>query len=434
MHGEDGFNPGTATAYGYDGSYLGTVLGPSVSSKQATFMHDTSNYVMLGNFAQPITRITFSNGVIDDFSFTTAANNQADIVRVQPGQTAGPINFGDAVSTGTATFVGPPNTTTQGNWKSFTGADGSVIPNEMTRNPMYVIPTVSGQLNYTWAASTTDVRALNKTPSASTDRIASCWYTDISMTFDLDFTDTQKHSVSIYAVDWDHLMRSERIDVIDPSTGSVLDSQTLSSFDNGEYLTWQLSGHVQLEVTKLNAMNAVVSGIFFGAPLSPANSATYVGKDTATQGNWMGKYGKEGDDVINDSTNYPAYATVTPTGQTSYTWAGSTNDSRALERPAGGRIAATWFSNTSETIDINLTDNKAHNISIYALDWDNASRSEQVQLFDATTGAQLDTQPLSSFSGGTYLTWKVSGHVQIKITKTGGANAVVSGLFFDPAS
>ena len=53
--------------------------------------------------------------------------------------------------------------------------------------------------------------------------------------------------------------------VIDAATGTVLDTQTLSSFQGGEYLSWNLSGNVVIKVTNLNSRtNAVVSGIFFG--------------------------------------------------------------------------------------------------------------------------------------------------------------------------
>ena len=46
----------------------------------------------------------------------------------------------------------------------------------------------------------------------------------------------------------------------------------------------------------------------------------------------------------------------------------------------------------------------------------------------------LSTQSISGFSGGIYVLWTISGHVKINFTITGGANAVVSGLFFGTAS
>ena len=66
-----GFAAGTATAFGVDGTVLG-----SVNSKAATTNGDPANFVTL-SFAEPIARITFDGGVIDNFTFTTAANDQA---------------------------------------------------------------------------------------------------------------------------------------------------------------------------------------------------------------------------------------------------------------------------------------------------------------------------------------------------------------------
>jgi hypothetical protein len=70
--------------------------------------------------------------------------------------------------------------------------------------------------------------------------------------------------MSLYALDADISGRAERIDVIDPTTGTVLDTRSISSFTNGEYLTWNLKGHVQLRVTSTAGPNAVISGLFFG--------------------------------------------------------------------------------------------------------------------------------------------------------------------------
>ena len=91
-----GFAGGTATAYGADGSVLGTV-----NSNAATTHDDPNNFVTLGGFAQPIARITFSGGVIDNFTFTTAANNQAYFVRVAGDQTVSRIAFGNHFQLGT---------------------------------------------------------------------------------------------------------------------------------------------------------------------------------------------------------------------------------------------------------------------------------------------------------------------------------------------
>ena len=45
------------------------------------------------------------------------------------------------------------------------------------------------------------------------------------------------------------------------------------------------------------------------------------------------------------------------------------------------------------------------------------------------TGLVLDSRSATSFSGGQYFTWAVSGRVLIRVTLTGGPNAVNSALF-----
>jgi hypothetical protein len=342
--------------------------------------------------------------------------------------------FFDSVSSGSsvssATFLSL-DTTTQGSWKGVYGSQGYNIIRNATSYPSYATVTASGKLDYTWVSSTTDVRALQKADPA-TDRIAAAWYSGTSFTVNINLTDGAAHRVSIYALDWDHLKRNERIDVEDAVTGSVLDTRTISSFDNGEYLSWILKGHVQLVFTDLSGgHNAVVSGLFFDT----VSSATFLSSDTTTQGSWKGVYGSQGYNIIRNATSYPSYATVSASGKLDYTWVSSTTDVRALQKadPATDRIAAAWYSGTSFTVDINLTDSAAHKVSIYALDWDHLKRNERIDVVDAVTGSMLDTRTISSFDNGEYLSWNLRGHIRLVFTDlSGGHNAVLSGLFFDP--
>ncbi len=101
-----GFASGTATAYAADGSTLG-----SVGSKLATTLNDPANFVSL-SYAQPIARIVFSAGIVDNLTFTTQANNQAYFVKLQASQTSNTIAFGDQIAPGTfyPTIVKPTTT------------------------------------------------------------------------------------------------------------------------------------------------------------------------------------------------------------------------------------------------------------------------------------------------------------------------------------
>ena len=53
-------------------------------------------------------------------------------------------------------------------------------------------------------------------------------------------------------------------------------------------------------------------------------------------------------------------------------------DPRALQRAspqATDRLAATWYSGSPFTIDVNLTDGQTHAVSLYAVDWDTTTRA-----------------------------------------------------------
>ena len=169
---------------------------------------------------------------------------------------------GSSGTTGTAAFV-KTDTTTAGSWKGVYGADGFNVINDTTSNPSYVTVTPSGNANYTWASSTTDLRALQKA-SSTTDRIAACWFSGSSFTVDLNFKDASTHQVALYLLDWDnYFSRTERVDILD-ANNTLLDSRAVSRFVSGQYLVWNLSGHLIVRITNTNAFsNAVMSGLFF---------------------------------------------------------------------------------------------------------------------------------------------------------------------------
>jgi len=341
---------------------------------------------------------------------------------------------GGGATTGTASFV-KTDTTTQGNWKGTYGADGYNVINDTVRYPTYVGVTPSGNSSYTWTSSTADMRAMQK--ASASDRIASCWFTPASFTIDLNFTDSNTHQVALYMLDWDgwNGPRSERIDILDAGN-NVLDTRSISSFGNGMYLVWNLSGHVIVRFTNTNlASNAIVNGILFGGGggTSSSGSASFLKTDTTTQGTWKGVYGNDGYNIINDSASYPAYVTVTPSANASYTWTTSTTDRRALQKgSASDRIAACWYSSGSFTIDLAFNDSNPHQVALYMLDWDgwNGPRSERIDVLDSSNNV-LDSRSIASFGNGMYLVWNLSGHVIVRITNTNPlSNAIVNGLLF----
>jgi len=172
-------------------------------------------------------------------------------------------------------------------------------------------------------------------------------------------------------------------------------------------------------------------------PPPVGNSASFVRTDTTTKGSWQGVFGSEGYSVFSDATSFPAYAQISTTGQTNYIWTPSTTDVRATHKvSASDRIAATMYTATSMTMDVNISDGRSHQISIYNLDWDVKNRLQSIDILDAATNAVLDTRNISAFSGGNYLVWNIAGHVKVRLTRNPSSpttNAVISGWFFDPA-
>src|SRR5581483_9745826 len=107
----------------------------------------------------------------------------------------------------------------------------------------------TGTASATWAASTAAAQALRKASNPA-DRVASCWYGS-SFTVDVNLTDGAAHRLAVYLLDWDSAGRSEKVEVIDPTNGGVLMSYTATNFSRGIYLSWTLTGHMQLRFTAL---------------------------------------------------------------------------------------------------------------------------------------------------------------------------------------
>jgi hypothetical protein len=417
-----------------------------------------------------------------------------------------------------ASYIGV-DTTTQGAWKTSYGGDGYLIANYAANPPSYATVSFTGQNTWTWANPTTDVRAL---ATSGGNGIASTYY-GTPFSINVNLSDTNTHRISLYLLDWDTTARVETISILDAVSHAVLSTQTFSSFNNGEYASWNVKGNVVIQVVSNGGINAVVAGIFFGgvsngAPVisavtatnvmstsatitwttdeastslvnygtttaygsastpnsalvtshsvtltgltpgklydydvvsanatpvsatssnfsfttlaSGTNIATYNGLDTTTQGAWMGTYGAGGDYIANYASNPPAYATVSLTGQSTWTFLSSTTDPRALQTGGGNGIASTYYSATGFTINVKINDGNAHTVALYLLDWDTTGRSETISILDGNTNAVLNTQSFSSFQNGEYASWTLQGNVIIQVTPVAGINAAVAGIFF----
>lgn len=410
----------------------------------AEYVSGSGSSSLLFRYVVPV-GVNDSNGIVTRGNLTTHGGSIQDVagnntrrgfaaarlknVLVDGTAAPAPAALAALAAGSSASFVGP-DSLTQGTWQGTYGNDGYRIAGDIANYPSYAQVNFAGNLDYTWSSSTTATRALQR--GSGTGRVAATWYSASSFTVDVNLTDGQSHRVSLYFLDWDGPRRAERVEVLDGDSGAVLDTQDVTgNFWAGRYLTWDLQGHVVFRITSLQSPNAVLSGLFFASPAATPPAASFLKTDVLTQGVWQGTYGGDGYQIAGDATSIPSYAEVSLMGKSDYSWSSSTTDTRALQRAGGaGMVAATWYSASSFTVDVNLTDGKSHLVSLYFLDWDGPRRSERVDILDPFTGSVLDSQTVSNFASGQYLVWNLQGHVQIRITSLQQPNAVLSGIFF----
>lgn len=83
---------------------------------------------------------------------------------------------------------------------------------------------------------------------------------------------------------------------------------------------------------------------------------------------------------------------------------------------------------------LELTFAGVHNFEVYMVDNLNV-RKQQLQVLDGDTNAILyDSGSITNFSEGIYYKWAIAGHVKVKLINIGTSDAVINGVFFDPAT
>ena len=334
------FGNGYADFGGTDsGSNLRVPTGLAVSSKTATSVSLT--WTAAANAASYVVSRTDPQGHVTTMS---ASGTPFTDSAVSPGTTytyaVAAVHATDNWQTGWSSSVavttpaGSPtasvtflntDSATQGTWTGVYGSDGYyVVGNGLVSHyPSYVQITASGQNDYQWATSNSDVKELQTAPGAST-RVAGQEYAFGSFTYDVNITDGQTHQLSLYLLDYDNKGRAETVQVADAGSGTQLDSRTATGFQNGVYYVWNISGHVKFTITRTAGDNATVSGLFFGKGVSHPSSTYQLGIwDPSTQTFY---FDSDGNGIFNDvhdtKVTYSNASTWTPvTGD----WAGTGN-------------------------------------------------------------------------------------------------------------
>jgi hypothetical protein len=159
-----------------------------------------------------------------------------------------------------AVFV-QTDSATQGKWQRLYGSAGFAIANHAEKLPAFARVSLPGEKNTsTWADPVDESRALQRADNKG--RIATTWYGFSPFTIDLMLSGNRPHRVAIYLVDWDSKGRTETIEVLNAVNERTLDVRQISRFSGGQYLVWNITGHVIIRVTPITGPNAVVSGLF----------------------------------------------------------------------------------------------------------------------------------------------------------------------------
>ncbi|MFI5226148.1 MAG: S8 family serine peptidase, partial [Candidatus Limnocylindrales bacterium] len=334
----------------------------------------------------------------------------------------------------------------QGTWVGNYGHDGYVLADwngantDLTSLPTGVTFGLDKGARYTWAGSTTDVRALSG-PSGS-GRQSQTWYDGAQMQVHLTFANAYSGTLHLYAVDWDAYNgnRYENITIDDGSGPQV--AHLSSSFIPGAWVHIPISvpagGTVHITVDKTAGESAVLAGLFLGGATSPPPSLPV--DSPGVQGTWVGNYGHDGYILANwngnstDLSNLPAGVTYALELGARATWVSPTTDVRALTDPAGvERRSQTFYAADELRVRLTFANAYSGTLHLYAVDWDayQGNRYENITIDDGS-GPRMATLS-SSFVPGAWIhvpiTVGAGGSVSVTVDRTAGNSAVLAGLF-----
>lgn len=215
----------------------------------------------------------------------------------------------------------------------------------------YDMKKLSWKKEVTWNESARAAGALLR-PGSTTERNFTAWVPYLkrpqsSFALDLDLPAGAYHLVSFYFVDWDTEKSQatgadfgnadgRRVVVIqaqNAATGQNLGQPVkVHRYGGGCYATFLLAGKVRMLFRSGSELGASLSGLFFDpvapglpppTPGAPAAADSISTLDTATRGDWPGRYGRDGYEVFGSEPKYPDYAKVTVVEsheKTQYRW------------------------------------------------------------------------------------------------------------------
>lgn len=189
---------------------------------------------------------------------------------------------------------------------------------------------------------------------------------------------------------------------------------------------------------RYTAANGFSNWRLFEKPAVPlgSNRVEFLGYDTVTGGNWIGRYGSDGVTFSASTDAKPSYVASLASTGSPFTWHTSQTVIPAyyetINAVGGNRRARCWYSGTNYNITVNAGA-LPRVVTFYLLDYDSYTRRQRITVLDG--GTTLETRDIEDYAAnyhnGVYLSWLVRGTVIFRPTLVSGANAVVSMVLFD---
>lgn len=170
---------------------------------------------------------------------------------------------------------------------------------------------------------------------------------------------------------------------------------------------------------------------------SHGSRCLYLGVDTTTQGDWIGRYGKEGfcieggEDTLGDAVRW--------VGSRARVFEFEPTDRRALRSgPAAlTRVAAAQTSQLHQIVAVD-TNGREQCVSLYLVDFAYGRAQTLIEVLEAGSGELLSSCYCANYEKGRYVNFNINGKVDIRLTRIYGEDlsergpAALAGVFFDP--
>ena len=363
------------------------------------------------------------------------------------------------------------DTATSGDWVGKYGSEGYMLPGATADAPVVNLPddvTISVTDVYGnpaahwvwWEEADTpecpeegDPNAAFWTDTTKTVRRAGCFYNSDAVDVTIDVGDATKQ-IALYLHDFDGKINAPRkgeVILFDENMNELAVTEVVD-YVSGVYVIAEVTGQVTFEVVKTgDSANMAVNGIF----VDPVSADEVFRKDTATSGDWVGKYGSEGYMLPGATAdapvvNLPDDVTISVTdvyGNPAAHWVWW-EEADTPECPEEGDPNAAFWTDTTKTVrragcfynsdavDVTIDVGDAtKQIALYLHDFDgkiNAPRKGEVILFDENMN-ELAVTEVVDYVSGVYVIAEVTGQVTFEVVKTGdSANMAVNGIFVDP--